>query len=107
MVWGLRSIPGPGADVGFEGPDGGVAASADELVGDEAEPALDLVDPAGAGRGEMHVEAWMFGQPGVDRRRLVSAVVVTDQVHVQVVGDFGVDLGQELLKLNRSMPPVD
>jgi hypothetical protein len=55
----------------------------------------------------MHVEAWMFGQPGVDRRRLVGAVVVTDQVYFQVVGDFGVDLGQELLELNRSMPPVD
>jgi hypothetical protein len=26
----------------------GVAASADEFVGDEAEPAFDLVDPAGA-----------------------------------------------------------
>ena len=56
---------------------------------------------------EMHVEAWLFDQPSVDRRRLVSAVVVTDQVHFQVVGDFVVNLGQELLKLNHSMPPVD
>src|ERR1035437_4739616 len=56
---------------------------------------------------EMHVEVWLFDQPSVDRRRLVSAVVVTDQVHFQVVGDFVVNLGQELLKLNHSMPPVD
>src|SRR5665647_2590909 len=98
---------GPGADIGLEGLDGGVAATADELIGDEAEPALDLVDPAGAGRGEMHMEAWMFDEPGVDRRRLVGAVAVTDQMHVQVARDFGVDLGQELPELNRSMPPVD
>lgn len=34
-----------------------VHASADELVGEVAEPALNLVDPRGAGRSEMHVEA--------------------------------------------------
>src|ERR1019366_6621229 len=98
---------GPGADVGFEGLDRLVVAAADGLVGDEAEPAFDLVDPAGAGGGEVHVEAGVLDQPGVDRGRLVGAVVVADQVHVQVVGDFVVDLGQELLELNRSMPPVD
>ena len=84
-----------------------MAASADEFVGDEGEPAFDLVDPAGAGRGEMHVEARVLDQPGVDRRRLVGAVVVTDQVHVHVVGDVVVDLGQELLELNCAMPAVD
>src|SRR5664279_6104302 len=97
MVWGLRSILGPGADVGFEGLDGSVAASADEFVGDEAEPAFDLVDPAGAGRGEVHVEARVLGQPGVDRRRLVGAVVVTDQVHVQVVGGSSSILARNFL----------
>ena len=84
-----------------------MAASADEFVGDEGEPAFDLVDPAGAGRSEMHVKARVLDQPGVDRRRLEGAVVVSDQVHVHVVGDVVVDLGQELLELNCAMPAVD
>ena len=40
-----------------------VDPAADQLVGEEAEPALDLVDPRGAGRGEVHVEPGVRGQP--------------------------------------------
>ena len=39
------------------------APAADELVGEQAEPALDLVDPAGSGRGEVDMEPGMTGQP--------------------------------------------
>ena len=35
-----------------------------------------------------------------------SAVVVADQVDVEPVGHLGVDLGQELLELDRPLPPV-
>jgi len=38
-------------DIDFEGLDRLVFAAADELVGDEAEPTIDLVDPVRAGRG--------------------------------------------------------
>ena len=38
----------------------------------EAEPPLDLVDPGGAGGCEVHVEAWVLGQPCPDRGRLVG-----------------------------------
>ena len=36
----------------------------------------------------------------------MGAVVVADQVHVQVGGDLAVDLGQELLELDGAVPAV-
>ncbi len=43
----------------------------------------------------MHVEPRVVGQPFADRRGLVGAVVVADQMNGQVCRDCGVDLGQE------------
>ena len=37
---------------------------------------------------------------------LVGAVVVADHVHVQVLGDLGVDLGEELAELDRAVSAV-
>ena len=39
-------------------------AAANRLLGDEREPALDLIEPAGVGRGVMNVVARMARQPG-------------------------------------------
>ena len=58
----------PGADRGDEVADGAVGAAFDPLRGELGEPALDEVDPARAGRGEVQVEAWVSGQPAFDRR---------------------------------------
>ena len=38
--------------------------------------------------------------------RFVGAVVVADQVDVEVVGDGGVDGGQELAELDRAVAPM-
>src|SRR3954465_11626375 len=58
----------PGGDVGADGPDqdlhGGEGAAGDGLAGDDAEPGLDLVQPAGAGRGEVEVDVRVGVQPG-------------------------------------------
>ena len=70
------------------------------------EPALDLVAPAGVRGRVVHVEPGVPFEPVCDRRGLVGAVVVTDQVHVEVFGDPGVDLAQELLELDRAVPAV-
>ncbi len=51
----------------------------------------------------MDVEAGMLLEPCADRRALVSPVVVTDQVHIELTGDQTVDLGQELLELDRAV----
>jgi hypothetical protein len=71
-------VPGidPGADVAFEGVDAGVDAAAQELVGEQAEPAFDLVDPGGAGRGEVDVEARVAAQPGLDLGGVVGTSLV-------------------------------
>ncbi len=45
----------------------------------------------------MDMEPGVLFQPGLDRRALVGAVVVTDQVDVEPVGDLGVDLDQEVM----------
>jgi hypothetical protein len=45
-------------------------------------------------------------QPLLDRWALVGAVVVADQVHVQLDRHLPVDLGEELLEFDRAMLPV-
>jgi len=49
----------------------------------------------------------MCFEPCDDAGALVGAVVVADQVDLEVVGDVGVDLDQELLELDRPVPAVD
>ena len=64
-----------------------VVTALEQVFGEVGEPALDLVEPAGVGRGVVQGEAGMASQPGLDRRGLVGAVVVRDQVDLQVRGD--------------------
>ena len=65
---GAGFVPGvdPSSDVVLEGSHADVDAAADELVGDEAEPPFDLVDPERSGRGDVDVEPGMAFQPVVD-----------------------------------------
>lgn len=66
-----------------------VGPSPELLIGEQAEPAFDLVQPGRVGRGEMHVEPRMRGQPSRHDRALVGAVVVTDQMHLQADEGMG------------------
>ena len=59
-------------------------AAADRAVGDEREPALDLIEPTRVGGGVMEVEARMAGEPGLDPRMFVSGVVIGDQVRLKL-----------------------
>jgi hypothetical protein len=70
-------------------------ASADHLVGQFAEPPLDQVQPGAGGGGEVQVEAGMLGQPGFDLGFGVGAVVVHDQVDLQLARHLAVDDPQE------------
>jgi hypothetical protein len=52
------------------------AAAPEQLVGELGEPALDEVQPAAAGRGEVQVKARAGGQPALDLLRLVGRAVI-------------------------------
>ncbi len=80
-----------------------MTAPAKLLVGEDGEPALHLVDPRRVGGREVQVEAWVAQQPAMDERRLVSAVIVQDEVHVQVGWHLRMDAVQELAELGRAM----
>ena len=47
----------------FECGDAVVDAAADLAVGEEPEPAFDLVQPRGAGWGEVQMESWVGREP--------------------------------------------
>lgn len=70
-------------------------ATPDAIACDQAEEALDLIEPGRRGGGEMHMEARMFGQPGFDRWMLMGGIVVGDQVQVEALGRAAVDEPKE------------
>ena len=75
-------------------------AATDRLVGDQREPALDLVQPGTVGGREVQMKARAARQPGLHSSMLMGAVIVADQVHIEVLRDIGLDVtqeGQELL----------
>ena len=54
------------ADAVFQRPGAAVHAAAQLLACQLGEPALDLVDPRGIGRGEVQVEARSLQEPALD-----------------------------------------
>ena len=60
-------------------------AAADGALRDEPEPALNLIEPGGVGGRVVNVEAWTACEPRFDLSVFVRAVVVDDEVDVQVL----------------------
>src|SRR5678815_4744769 len=81
-------------------------AAADVVLRQRREPALDLVEPGRRGRCEVDVESRVAGEPGLDRRRLVGAVVVHDEVDIQLGRNVGFDGAQELQELGATVPAM-
>ena len=76
----------------------------DLTLGEKGEPALDLVEPGGVGRGEVDVIARPLGEPGLDGRRFVGGVIVHHEVDIEIGGHGGVDRVQKAAKLGGAMP---
>jgi len=81
-------------------------AAPDVLLGERGEPALDLIQPRGRGGGEVNVKARVASEPGAHRWRLVRAVVVHHEVHIELGRHIGLDGAQEREELACAMPPV-
>ncbi len=64
-------------------------------MGDETEPALDLIEPGAVGRNVMDMVARPPCQPGFDRGVFVGTVVVHHQVHIEPWRHGGIDVAQE------------
>ena len=97
-------VVGEAEDLLLELGDRGEGAAADGLSGDDIEPDLDLVKPGGVGGSEMNVVAWPGGEPALDLGVLVGAVVVDDEVDIEVGGHVGVDVLEEAQELLVTMP---
>src|SRR5271157_4358901 len=81
-----------------------VGAAAQLFFGQRREPALDEVEPGGAGRREVQVEAGMVQQPALDRRGLVGGVVIDNEMEFAPARHGVVDGLEKLAKLDGPMP---
>jgi hypothetical protein len=70
------------------------------------EPAFDLIDPGSGSGREMDLETGMTGKPVFHRRGLVRAVVVHDQMDIEIARHVGIDGAQKLEELGAAMTPV-
>ena len=69
-------------------------------LGDDREPALDLVQPRGIGGRVVDVVTPPIPEPGSHFRMLVGGVVIDDEMHVEVRRHIRIDMleeGEELL----------
>ncbi len=73
-----------GKDRGFERRRAPMRPALDLFVGEQGEPAFDEIEPGTTGRREVEMEPALAGQPAVNHRRLVGAVVIENQVHAQI-----------------------
>ena len=81
-------------------------APSNALVGDLGKPALHQVDPRGVSGSEMEMKSRALREPVPDKRSLMGAVVVHDDVRLQSGGHVGLDHIQELAKLRGAMPTM-
>ena len=81
--------------------------AAPQLLGGQlGEPALNEVQPGPVGRGEVDVEPRSFSEPRSDERGLMCAVVVHDEMYVEVRRHPRVETIEELAELHRPMAAV-
>ena len=78
-------------------------AAADGSLSDDMEPGLHLVEPGSICWSEVHVISWSRSKPAFYFRMLVGAVVVNDQMDVQVGRSIRINVSKELEKLLMAM----
>ena len=68
---------------------------ADSALCDQSEPAFDLVEPGSVGWCVVDMEAWTSGEPDSDSGMPVGAVVVDNEMNIQIIWNVGFDVTQE------------
>src|SRR5690606_71802 len=81
-------------------------AATDLFLSERGEPALDLIQPRGRCGREVHMESRMTSKPALHRRRFVRAVIVHDQMDIEIGGHACVDRAQELEEFLAAVTPV-
>lgn len=83
-----------------------MGTASDLFARDLGEPSLDLAQPRGRSGCEVHLESWMACKPRLDRGRLVRAVVVHHQMHIQLGRHVGLDSARKPQELSTAMAPM-
>src|SRR5260370_24100477 len=84
---------------GLEFGDVGEGSSPDALASGFGEEPLDEGEPGTGCRREVQCEAFVSRQPALHGRRLVSGVVVEDQMQIEMCGRLAVDCFQKRQEL--------
>ena len=68
-----------------------VDAAADLFFGESGEPTFEQVQPRGRSRREVQVKARPLGQPAPDQLGFVRAVVIQDEMDLEILRHVGVE----------------
>ena len=86
---------------------GGAMDAAPELLfSEQREAAFYQVEPTGRSGREVEMKAGPLYQPVTNQLCFMGAVVVQDQVHIQMVRHVGFDGVEEVTKLHGTMPTL-
>ena len=73
-------------------------------MGDDVERNLDLVEPGRIGGSEMEMVAGPCSEPALDFDVFMGAVIVDDEVDIEVRGHVGVNVLEEAEELLMTVP---
>lgn len=81
-----------------------VRSTSNLFLDDQADEALDEVHPGSTSRSEVEMESRSFGEPVPGQRCLVRAVVVEDEVDVELLGNRVCGPVEGIRELDRAVP---
>jgi hypothetical protein len=86
--------------------DTAMAAAANLFLGQFAKPPFNQIQPRSTGWREVQVKMRPFDQPALNHCRLMSSVVVKDDMDIKTIGDIVFYKIKEFAEFNTAMPPV-
>src|SRR3974377_635111 len=90
----------------FECDPAAMRSALDFTLAEQTEPALNQIEPGARGRSEVQMKARMACKPPLHGRRFVGAVVVHDQMNIELLRHALVNGAQKLQELMAAMAPM-